>query len=225
MEGADIVEVEPRIRGVLSASRVLHPARNEIGVISATGLKSKKRFRIIGVAMNVTSIPRAKSPLFPWSRRVAMAFLAFATILAPAFSPTATTAAQASTIVTLAKIREAWVQDLRTKQLEPILKFYSPDAVFLQPTGERITGSAALRTLFQTVMATFHSDLTLHNQNLEISCDLAYDSGDFQETLTTIATGAKITDKGSYIIIFKHEPNGSWQIVQHVWTGAPPPGT
>jgi ketosteroid isomerase-like protein len=118
----------------------------------------------------------------------------------------------------------SWVQDLRTKQLEPILKFYVPDAVFLQPTGERITGSAALRTLFQTIMATFNSDLTLHSQNLETSGDLAYDSGDFQETLTTIATGAKITAKGSYIIIFKRQPNGSWQIVQHVWTGTPPPG-
>jgi ketosteroid isomerase-like protein len=176
--------------------------------------------------MNVTSTPPTKWPLFRCSRRAAIAFLAFATILAPTFSPTATAAApQASTLVTLAKIREAWVQDLRAKQLEPILKFYAPDAVFFQPTGERITGSAALRTLFQTIMATFNSDLTLHSQNLETSGDLAYDSGDFQENLTTIATGAKITTKGSYIIIFKRQPNGRWQIVQHVWTGSPPPGT
>jgi ketosteroid isomerase-like protein len=173
--------------------------------------------------MNVPSTPAARSPLFLGSRRGAIAFLAFATILAPTFSPTA--ARQASTLVTLAKIREAWVQDLRTKQLEPILKFYAPDAVFLQPTGERITGCAALRTLFQTIMATFNSDLILHSQNLEASGDLAYDSGDFQETLTAIATGAKIKAKGSYIIIFKRQPNGSWQIVQHVWTGTPPPGT
>jgi ketosteroid isomerase-like protein len=175
--------------------------------------------------MNVPSTPPVKSSLFPCSRRAAIAFLVFATILAPIFSPIAAAAPQASTIVTLAQIREAWVQDLRTKQLEPILKFYAPDAVFLQPTGERITGSAALRTLFQTVMATFNSDLTLHSQNLETSGDLAYDSGDFQETLTTIATGAKITAKGSYIIIFKREPDRSWRIVQHVWTGTPPPGT
>src|SRR6267143_7103257 len=112
--------------------------------------------------MNVPSTPPAKSPLFPCSRRAAIAFLAFAAILPPTFSPAATAAPQASTLVTLAKIREAWVQDLRTKQLEPILKFYAPDAVFLQPTGERITGSAALRTLFQTIMATFNSDLILH---------------------------------------------------------------
>jgi ketosteroid isomerase-like protein len=175
--------------------------------------------------MNVHSILPAKSPLFSCSRRATTAVLAFATLLAPAFSPTASAAPQASTIVTLAKIRQAWVYNLRTKQLEPILKFYAPDAVFLQPNGERITGSAALRTLFQTIMATFHSDLTLHSQNLETSGDLAYDSGDFQETLTTIATGAKITSKGSYIIIFKRQPNGSWQIVQQVWTGTPPPGT
>ena len=42
-------------------------------------------------------------------------------------------------------------------------------------------------------MSTFNSDLVLHSQNLETSGDLAYDSGDFQEILTTIATGAKIT--------------------------------
>ncbi len=175
--------------------------------------------------MNVPSRPPAKSPRFPCSRRAAVSFLAFATILAPTFSATGAAAPQTSTLVTLAKIREAWVQDLHAKQLEPILKFYAPDAVFLQPTGERITGSTALRTLFQTIMATFNSDLTLHSQNLETSGDLAYDSGDFQETLTTIATGAKITAKGSYIIIFKRQPNRSWEIVQHVWTGTPPPGT
>ena len=174
--------------------------------------------------MNVHSTRPAKSPLFPCSRRAVAVFLAFATILAATFSPTAA-APQASTIVTLAKIREDWVYDLRTKQLEAILKFYAPDAAFLLPSGDRISGSAALRTLFQNIMATFHSDLTLHSQNLETSGDLAYDSGDFQETLTTIATGAKITSKGSYIIIFKRQPDGSWQIVQHVWTGTPPPGT
>jgi ketosteroid isomerase-like protein len=181
--------------------------------------------KLKGASMNVPPTHLAKSPVFPIPCRAATAFLAFATILAPTFSPTATAVPQASTLVTLAEIREAWVQDLRTKQLEPVLKFYAPDAVFLQPTGERISGAAALRNLFHNIMATFNSDLSLHSQNLETSGDLAYDSGDFQENLTIIATGAKITSKGSYIIIFKRQPNGSWQIVQHAWTGTPPPGT
>jgi ketosteroid isomerase-like protein len=161
-----------------------------------------------------------KSPHTSWPRRSAIALLALATILAPKFSPAATATPQASTLVNIVRIRDAWVQDLRDKQLEPILKFYSPDAAFLN--GERTSGPAALRTLFQNVMATFNSDLTLHSQNTETSGELAYDSGDFQETLTTIATGARTNYKGNYLIIFKRQPAGPWLIVQHVWTLAQP---
>jgi ketosteroid isomerase-like protein len=168
--------------------------------------------------MNISSVFRAKSLRVPSSWPVVVAFLAVSLIVAPAFYRTADAIAspQASTLETLAKRREAWVQDLRTKQLEPILKFYAPDAAFLQPDGERIVGSAALRTLFQTI---------LHSQKVETSGNLAYDSGDFQEILTNIASGAKIESKGSYVIIYKRQANGAWQIVQHVWTGTPPPGT
>jgi hypothetical protein len=93
--------------------------------------------------MKVPSAP-PKSPLLPCSPCAAIAFLAFAAIFAPSFSSTATAVPQGLTLLTLAEIREAWVQDLRSKQLEPILKFYAPDAVFLQPTGERITGSVGI---------------------------------------------------------------------------------
>ncbi|HKN74325.1 MAG TPA: DUF4440 domain-containing protein [Candidatus Acidoferrum sp.] len=175
--------------------------------------------------MKIPARRRGKSPRLPLATQAVITFLAFATLLAPGFSHTATAAPRATTLETLAKLREAWVQDLRTKQLEPILKFYAADGVFLQPNGERIAGSAALRNLFQNIMATFNSDLTLHSQSLETSGDLAYDSGDFQESLTTIATGAKITSTGSYIIIYKRQPDGSWQIIQHAWMGIPPAGT
>ena len=155
--------------------------------------------------MNLPSaLAAALQPLHYWRRGTAT-FLFLATIFSTASPPAATAAPQTSTVAAIAKIRDAWVQDLRTKQLEPILKFYASDAVFLQPNGDRITGSAALRALFQNIMATFNSDLTLHSQNLETSGDLAYDSGDFQETLTTIATGAKINSKGCYIMILKRQ--------------------
>jgi ketosteroid isomerase-like protein len=141
-------------------------------------------------------------------------------VLAPALIPPVT--AQDSTRKTLTKLRDAWVEDLRTKQLEPILKVYAPDAAFLQPTGERITGSAALRGLFQNILATFDSDLTLRSEKLEASGELAYDSGDFQENLTVISTGVIVASKGSYTLIYKHQLSGDWQIVQQVFTGTPP---
>lgn len=164
----------------------------------------------------------------PGSRIVCWRFAIVAIVAAAAILvtclPIVSAAPKTSAAATLAKMREEWVQDLRTKQLEPILKFYAPDASFLQPNGDRLTSSGAIRSLFQSIMATFNSDLTLHSRNLEVSGDLAYDSGDFEESLTTISTGAKINSKGSYIVIYKRQSDGSWQIVQHAWTGIPPAG-
>lgn len=154
-----------------------------------------------------------------------MASLALAAVTAPAFAAVRAEASQDATLAVLAKLREDWVTALHTKQLEPILKFYAADAAFLQPSGERITGAAALRNLFQTIMTNFNSDLTLDSLNLETSGDLAYDSGEFDESLTNIASSAKIASKGDYVIIYKRQASGGWRIVQHVWTGIPPSGT
>jgi len=92
--------------------------------------------------MNVFLTPPLNSFLLKLLRCFAVGLLAFVTIFAPAFSQTACASPKGSSLETFAKLREAWVQDLRTKQLEPILKFYAADAAFLQPTGERLTGSA-----------------------------------------------------------------------------------
>src|SRR5213082_1072890 len=121
--------------------------------------------------MNVFSTPPAKSLLYPCSRRSAIAFPAFATSLAPTFFPAP------PSLDSRNPGQNPGSPDRRAKGLEAILKFYASDAAFLQPTGEGITGSAALRTLFQTIKATFDNNLTLHSQNLETSGDLAYDSG------------------------------------------------
>ena len=173
--------------------------------------------------MNCSATTPGKSPLIPCLRCIP--FFVLAAILAPISLSNAQSVPQGKTIAALAEIREAWVRDLHDKQLEPILKFYAPDAAFLQPNGDRITGTAALRNLFQGIMASFDSNLTLHSLGVETSGDLAYDSGEFVESLTNIASGAKISSKGSYIIIYKRQTAGGWQIVQHVWTGTPPAGT
>jgi ketosteroid isomerase-like protein len=175
--------------------------------------------------MNVCSTQPARLSMRSCIRRGVIAFLAVAAVAAAQFCGFPARASQDNALVDLARIREEWVQDLHAKRLEPILKSYAPDAVFLQPNGDRIVGSAALRSLFQNIMSSFTSDLTLHSRNLEASGDLAYDSGDFEESLTNLATAAKIASKGSYVVIYKRQPDGSWKIVQHVWTGIPPAGT
>lgn len=118
----------------------------------------------------------------------------------------------------LAKLREQWVQDLYDKQLDHIMAFYTPDAAFLSPSGGRFTGPAEIRGLFKNVMDTVASELTMHSIVTETSGDLAYDSGDYKETLVPTKGGPNQHFQGDYLIVFRRQKDGNWLIVQQVWT-------
>jgi uncharacterized protein (TIGR02246 family) len=123
----------------------------------------------------------------------------------------------------IAKIRSEWAKDLHSKQLEQILALYASDAVFLQPSGERITGRPAIRDLCKKIMATFTSDITLHSIATEHSGDLAYDSGDYRESLVKLSDGTKNEAQGNYLMVFKRQSDGNWLIVEQMWSLVTPP--
>lgn len=122
----------------------------------------------------------------------------------------------------IAKIRLDWARDLHEKRLDELTMLYAPDAVFLQPDGQRITGRPAIRDLCKNLMAMFTSDLTFHSINTESSGSLAYDSGEFYETLTKVADGSKSESRGSYLMVFKRQADGNWLIAQQMWSGTEP---
>jgi len=134
---------------------------------------------------------------------------------APAEKPNASDVANA-----IAIIRDKWVRELHDKHLDQIVAHYAPDASFLSPSGGRFTGPTAIRGLFKTVMDTVTSELTLHSIVTESSGDLAYDSGDYAETLVPMKGGPDQHFQGDYLIVFKRQKDGKWLIVQHTWTFA-----
>ena len=50
--------------------------------------------------------------------------------------------------------------------------------------------------------------------------DLAFDSGDYSETLVPTKSGPDQHYKGDYLIVFRRQKDGHWLIVQQVWTFA-----
>jgi uncharacterized protein (TIGR02246 family) len=120
----------------------------------------------------------------------------------------------------IARVRAEWVNDLHAKQLDKIAALYAEDAEFLLATGTRVSGRAAIRELCKNVMATMTSNITLHTATRERSENLAYDSGDYSETLTSVADGTVTPYKGTYVMIFRRQANGAWVIAEQVWTDA-----
>jgi uncharacterized protein (TIGR02246 family) len=138
------------------------------------------------------------------------------------FAGARTTQSSRTTSDDIAKLRAEWVKDLHTKQLDQIAALYTEDAEFLHATGTRVSGRAAIRELCKSIMDTMTSDLTLHTATSERSGDLAYDSGDYSETLTAVSDGKKSQYSGTYVMIFRRQANGKWLITEQVWTDASP---
>ena len=121
----------------------------------------------------------------------------------------------------LSNVCSLWAKYWRQKELENVMSLYAPDAVFLTGTGDRISGRSAIRALFKTAMAGHTSDLTPRSLVTEVSGNLAYDSGEYLETIVAASGMAKTELKGNYLIVFKRQRNGRWLIVEHMWTDKP----
>ena len=118
----------------------------------------------------------------------------------------------------LARIRTEWSKDLHDKQLDRLVALYAPDAVFLKPSGRRVTGRPAIRDLCKNVMDTFTSDISMHSLGTDHSGDLAYDSGEYSESLVKASDGTKADIQGNYVMILKRQPDGNWLIAEQIWT-------
>src|SRR5437763_6506418 len=103
----------------------------------------------------------------------------------------------------VAKTRDSWLRGFKSEEVSIALSYYAPDAVFLQPTGERIEGVEAIRALYQKVVETFDTDLTQTSRSLDVSGALAFDSGEYEETLTNRAAGEKQHFRGQYLMVFR----------------------
>jgi ketosteroid isomerase-like protein len=69
-------------------------------------------------------------------------------------------------------------------------------------------------------MASFTSDIELRSIKAEFSGELAYDSGDYSETVTSVKDGTRTAIRGDYLTIYKRGADKKWLIVQQVWTEA-----
>ena len=119
-----------------------------------------------------------------------------------------------------AVLREQWARNLHDKKIEASVAEFAADGEFIEPDGSRVRGTSELRHLFEMITATYDSDLHFESQRVELSGDLAYDSGTYHEALILRASGKAQRSSGSYLTIYRRGKDGTWLIVEQVWTGS-----
>ena len=126
---------------------------------------------------------------------------------------------------------QRWIQDMQTKNLDDVLALYTPDAIFIDPSGKQFSTPDALRKLYEQVFATYDSDLsrgkgTITIQgNPEVPGAIAIEAADYTENLRTRATNTTVQVCGGYRFTYILQQNGHWLISRMEWTQKACPAT
>ncbi|MDR3418886.1 MAG: nuclear transport factor 2 family protein [Nevskia sp.] len=122
----------------------------------------------------------------------------------------------------LVSMGQQWASAWNAGQIDQAAALYAQDAVFLGADGARVTGQAAIRDLFARTLAVNKPHIALRSLAAERSGNLAYDSGDYRETIVSGGTSRDL--QGNYLIVFRKRGE-RWLIVQQVWTEALAPAS
>ena len=114
-----------------------------------------------------------------------------------------------------------WVDDMHSKNLTDILAMYIPDAVFTDSDGHRFSDPHARSKLFESVFATYDSDLKLTiKSNIKTNPQSDIQLADYHEDLRTRATGKTAVVCGTVVFVWKRQSNGAWLIANQRWTSS-----
>lgn len=121
-----------------------------------------------------------------------------------------------------------WNADFRSGDAGKIARHFAPGAIVMRAGGPPLVGSAAIEPALGQMIGqpgfsfTFASDRV----NVAASGDFAAARGTYHRTGADPATGAPVSEAGSYVTLYKPGADGVWRAVWDISTpGAttPPP--
>lgn len=119
-----------------------------------------------------------------------------------------------------------WNKDFAAKDLEKLVAHYAADAVLMSPGAPTASGKEAIRAVLKEMLADPALSLKFHAARVEVakSGDMAFTQGSYTMTVTDPSTKRPMNDKGSYVTVYKKQPDGSWKAVSDIASSENSPG-
>lgn len=122
----------------------------------------------------------------------------------------------------IASVRERFLDAVRAEDLEELEQVFAPQGSMLAGgTVGRASGRETLLKLWRTVLAQFSGETILRSVRVQGSGDLAFDSGDFEETFVSESSGERYEVEGKYLMVYERQPSGQWMILEQAWVEVP----
>jgi uncharacterized protein (TIGR02246 family) len=117
-----------------------------------------------------------------------------------------------------------WNADWKSGDPGRVVAHYAPDAVLMVPGEAPMTGLEAIRAGAQKSMDDPGFSLAFSSEKVDVSKsgDQAVSRGTFKETATDPASKARVEATGTFVTVYKPQPDGSWKALWDIATpGAP----
>jgi uncharacterized protein (TIGR02246 family) len=113
-----------------------------------------------------------------------------------------------------------WNADWKSGDPGRVVAHYAADSVLMAPGQAPMAGLEAIRAGAQKSMDDPGFSLAFTSEKVDVarSGDLAVSRGTFRETATDPASKARVEATGTFVTVYKPEPDGNWKAVWDIAT-------
>lgn len=106
-----------------------------------------------------------------------------------------------------------WNRDWKTGDANLIVAHYAPTAIWMVPGAAPMVGAGAIRAGVAHLLEDKAFSLSFASDKVDVAAsgDLAAARGAYALTTTNPKTHAVVTEKGSYVTVYKPQPGGAWK--------------
>jgi len=101
-----------------------------------------------------------------------------------------------------------------------LASFYTPDCIVLPPDHVMVRGREMVAAFWSEAFQNGLKTMVLTTVDVERHMDVAVETGRFR--LTVDVHGKPVDSAGKYVVVWKKQPSGVWQLHRDIWNAAPP---
>ena len=113
---------------------------------------------------------------------------------------------------------------LRGDAADSLLALMADDVVLMPPDEPVLKGKSAVRAWYDGLLTQLRTrSLAITDREVLLGGEWATEIAAFEWTLVPVAGGAPVTERGSYVQVWRREPDGRWLFAREAWNSSTPP--
>ncbi len=115
------------------------------------------------------------------------------------------------------RAHEAYVAAINSNDLDTLMGMLTDDVVYMSAHEPPTVGKDAVRPWVESYLAAYTTHWDKPVQEFVVAGDWAFERYAYTSTDTPLDGGDPVTDTGWGLVIYHHDPDGTWRVARDAW--------